>query len=166
MKRYFKFDKNLKKIVAQLSIMIIVAFFLFYGYKSSHHFYFIILLFFVLGCTYLVIYRLFFLNYIFTQDKFVFKSLFKTVEIKKDEIQDVFLISLKERKKYNIFDLDKNKLDQKMYLVISKQEKLEEDIYKFSFFSIANENRMILEYSSNMADFFSDLKPKLYVQNS
>ena len=148
--------------------MTIVSFFLFYGFKSTLSLYFILLFFIVLGFAFISIYRIFFIHFIFKQDSFIFKSLFKTIEFKKKDIKDVFLISMKKRMKYNLFDKAINDVEEKMYLVISRQPNLleAEDVYKFSFFSIANNNRMILEYSKGMLPYFEDLKLMLYVQKN
>lgn len=165
MKQYFKFDKNLRKLVAQLSVMIIVSFFLFYGYKSSEHFYFIILILVVFLFIFLLLYRLCFLNFIFEDDKVVFKSLLSKIEFRNVDIKSLSLISLSDRKLYQ-WDESYNRLNQKFYLVISKENHLKPEIYKFSLLSIANNERMILEYSDRMTPLLKNLKITTNVQTS
>lgn len=156
MKRYFKFDKNIKKLIAQLSAMLIVSFFLFYGYKTSLHFYFIVLLFLSFLFVFFILYRIIFLNFLFDETSVSFRNLFKQEYFEKSDIKKIYIISL-DKRKFQEFSEMKSLDGKKNYAVISKNEKLDSDIFKFSIFSIVNNDRMILEYSEGLDPYLNQL---------
>lgn len=156
MERVFRFNRQRNALTLQLTLMLIVAAFAFYGYKQSGNVFLLIIVFLAFALIFQYVNRIFFVFVKFSDNGVSYKSLFKNIIIPKEEIGAIYIINRGRKESREIYKpVEKIKnIEKKAYIAITKKNVSENSLNSIR---IATDDRIMLEYVPGIEKYLNQL---------